>query len=77
MAIVEGIGTCLIPKDSGVPCGTQIEQGEPIRTIQLQFGGAVVGHKACVDAYEARKNKELDDIMVKRVDQAARADRWT
>ena len=53
-----------------MPCSSQIEDGEPIRTLTLPFGGTVVGHKRCVDAYESRKNKELDDTMVKRVDQA-------
>lgn len=70
MALVEGMGTCLVPKDTGVPCASQIQQGEPIRTISLPFGGTVVGHKACVDAYDARKNQEKEDDMVKRVDQS-------
>ena len=69
MAVVQGMGVCLIPTD-GIPCGRQIEEGEPIGTLALPFGGTVVGHKACVDGYTAQKEQEKDDTMVKRVDQA-------
>jgi hypothetical protein len=67
MAQVQGIGTCLIPREGGVPCGNQIEDGEPIRTLVLMTGGALVGHKKCVEDYEQRKNEE--NSVVKRVDQ--------
>ena len=68
MSYDKGIGTCLVPVN-GIPCGRQIEDGESIRNLTLPYGGAIVGHKQCVDSYEANKQKEND--MVQRVDQGS------
>ena len=57
----KGLGTCLIPTETGIPCGLHIQEGEPIGTV-VSFAGPVVGHKKCADAYTQRKK---DEQMVK------------
>lgn len=63
MALVKGLGTCLIPKENGLPCGRQIQEGEAIGTVMSH--GAQVGHKRCADAFESRKR----EAMVKKLEQ--------
>jgi len=74
MSVVKGIGACLIPNDKGFPCGTQIQEGEPIGTVILAAGGPVVGHRKCADGFQQRKQAEQRErvaaTMVKRQDQA-------
>lgn len=67
MALVEGMGKCLIQQDNGMPCGRQIQPGEPIGTVIAGFAaGPIVGHKACADAYQARQNKEKQVVKIGR-----------
>lgn len=73
MAEVKGMGSCLIPNKQGIPCGNQIEEGEPIGTVMLP-GGPVVGHKRCSNSFYARKQqseRERMNDMVKIAKQGA------
>jgi hypothetical protein len=70
MALVKGLGVCLIPKEDGTTCGQQLAEGEPIGTVI--HGAPMVGHRKCADAFHARKaaaEREKREAMVKRVDQ--------
>lgn len=62
-----GVGSCLVQKANGYPCGRQIQEGEPIRTVVVGMN-AIVGHKRCVEEYEARKQQEKTG-MVKKYQQ--------
>lgn len=55
MAYDKGMGTCLIPKENGIPCGGHIGEGAPIGTIISVNQQPLVGHKACVDGFNFRK----------------------
>lgn len=58
MALVKGLGSCLIAKENGYPCGRQIQEGEPIGTVVVGHpGNPIVGHKACADAFNKRKQE--------------------
>lgn len=76
MAVIKGMGPCAIPQDNGLPCGRQINEGEPVGTIAK--GSAfnplpMVGHKRCADAYYQRvqaAEREKNLAMVQRINQA-------
>lgn len=76
MATIRGMGPCAIPQDNGLPCGRQINEGEPVGTIAK--GSAfnplpMVGHKRCADAYYQRvqaAEREKNLAMVQRINQA-------
>jgi hypothetical protein len=47
------MGVCLIPNDKDVPCGRQIEEGEPIGTVILNRT-PLIGHRACAHGFHSR-----------------------
>lgn len=59
MALVKGMGSCAIPQANNLPCGGQIQEGEPIGTVIAGFANEpMIGHKRCADAYNMRKRQE-------------------
>jgi hypothetical protein len=58
MSADKGMGSCLIQTAEGSICGRQIEEGDPIGTVMSAYGGPVVGHKDCADAFEHRKREQ-------------------
>jgi hypothetical protein len=56
MALIKGMGTCLIMGGDGLPCGKQIQEGEAIGTVTGGFNDKMplTGHKKCADAYHYR-----------------------
>jgi len=74
VAVVKGMGPCLIPNAKGFPCGRQINEGAPIGTVIAGIGAPLVGHRECAAAFQQRKQNEQREkvaaAMVKRVDQA-------
>jgi hypothetical protein len=71
MALVKGMGACLIAKDTGLPCGGQIQEGEAIGTV-ISPGGPLIGHKKCADDFHARKaaaEREKRSSVVQKMTQ--------
>jgi hypothetical protein len=75
MATIKGAGPCPIPKENGLPCGLQIQEGDPRGTVSMGTAHSpqsVSGHKRCADAYYARKmsqERERNLSMVQRINQ--------
>jgi hypothetical protein len=74
MAVDKGMGSCLIPRENGYPCGGQIQEGEPIGTVMGQMAPPpaaavpLVGHRRCADAFMSREREKAN--MVKKYNQA-------
>jgi hypothetical protein len=76
MAVVRGMGPCGIPRENGLPCGRQIQDGEPVGTITqgtVYNPQSTTGHKACADAFHQRvqqRERERNMAMVQRINQS-------
>lgn len=72
MATIQGRGLCEIPNEEGLPCASQIQDGEAHGSVYVNKR-YLQGHKRCADSFYSRKasreSNERMTGMVQRMNQ--------